>query len=129
MFAITAVLPGAMLRVFRTRRNLLLENLVLRQQLAVLMRQRLRQRFAALDKFSFVLARGFWSGWKQAPIVVIPNPVVRWHRAGFALYWRVISRARRPFGGKRISKEVRDLIFTMVDENSMGARRESTLNF
>jgi len=39
MFAIIAVLTGAMLRVFRSRRNLLLEDLVLRQQLAVVARQ------------------------------------------------------------------------------------------
>jgi putative transposase len=124
MFAIIAVLTGAMLRVFHTRRNLLLENLVLRQQLAVLKRKRPRPRIAALDKLFWVLARRFWSGWKQALIVVTPDTVVRWHRAGFALYWRAISRARRVFGRKRISKEVRDLIFRMVDENpTWGAPR------
>jgi putative transposase len=43
---------------------------------------------------------------------------------GFALYWRVISRARRVIGRKRISKEVRDLIFRMVAENpTWGAPR------
>ena len=124
MFAIIAVLTGAVLRVFRTRRNLLLENIVLRQQLAVLKRKRPRPRIAALDRLFWVLARRFWSGWKQALIVVTPDTVLRWHRAGFALYWRAISRARRVFGRKRISKEVRDLIFRMVDENpTWGAPR------
>ena len=124
MFAIIAVLTGAMFRVFRSRRNLLLENLVLRQQLAVLKRQRPRPRIAALDKLFWVLARRLWSGWKQALIIVSPDTVVRWHRAGFALYWRAISRARRVFGRKRISKDVRDLIFRMVDENpTWGAPR------
>jgi putative transposase len=124
MFSIIAVLTGTMLRVFRTRRNLLLENLVLRQQLTVLKRKRPRPRIAALDKLFWVLARRFWSGWKQALIVVTPDTVVRWHRAGFALYWRAISRARRVFGRKRISKEVRDLIFRMVKENpTWGAPR------
>jgi transposase InsO family protein len=113
-----------MLRVFRTRRNLLLENLVLRQQLTVLKRKRPRPRIAALDKLFWVLARRFWSGWKQALIVVTPDTVIRWHRAGFALYWRAISRARRVFGRKTISKEVRDLIFRMVKENpTWGAPR------
>jgi hypothetical protein len=65
-----------------------------------------------------------WSGWKQALIIVSPDTVVRWHRAGFALYWRAISRAPRVFGRKQISKEVRDLIFRMVDENpTWGAPR------
>jgi hypothetical protein len=50
-----------MLRVFRTLRNLLLENLVLRQQLSVLKRKHPRPRIAALDKLFWVLARRFWS--------------------------------------------------------------------
>ena len=124
MFSIIAVLTGTMLRVFRTRRNLLLENLVLRQQLTVLKRKRPRPRIAALDKLFWVLARRFWSGWKQALIVVTPDTVVRWHRSGFALYWRVVSRARRVTGRRRISKEVRDLIFRMMIENpTWGAPR------
>jgi len=124
MFSNIAVLTGTMLRVFRTRRNLLLENLVLRQQLTVFKRKRPRPRIAALDKLFWVLARRFWSGWKQALIVVTPDTVVRWHRAGFALYWRAISGARRVFGRKTISKEVRNLIFRMVKENpTWGAPR------
>jgi hypothetical protein len=66
----------------------------------------------------------FWSTWKQALIVVTPETVVRWHRAGFRFYWRLISRVRRPAGRRRISKEVRDLIYRMVAENpSWGAPR------
>jgi hypothetical protein len=50
--------------------------------------------------------------------------VVRWHRAGFRFYWRLISRVRKPAGRRRISKEVRDLIYRMVAENpSWGAPR------
>jgi len=103
---------------------LLLENLVLRQQLVTLKRRRRKPRLTILDKIFWVLARRFWCGWKQALIVVSPETVVRWHRSGFALYWRAISRARRVIGRKRISKEVRDLIFRMVAENpTWGAPR------
>ena len=118
------LLLGSILRLFRARRYLLLENLVLRQQLSVLKRKRSRPRINLFDKFFWVLARGLWSGWKQALLIVTPDTVIRWHRAGFALYWRVISRSRRVFGRKRISKEVRDLIFRMVSENpTWGAPR------
>jgi hypothetical protein len=48
----------------------------------------------------------------------MPETVVRWHRAGFRFYWRWISRVRKPGGRKRVSKEVRDLVFRMVAENS-----------
>jgi putative transposase len=118
------LLVGAILCLFRTRRTLLLENLALRQQLAALKRRHPRPRLAVLDKLFWVLARRFWFGWKQALIVVSPETVVRWHRSGFALYWRALSRARQVIGRKRISKEVRDLIFRIVAENpTWGAPR------
>jgi putative transposase len=53
----------------------------------------------------------------EALIIVSPETVVSWHRSGFALYWRVISRTYRMVGRRRISKEARDLIFRMVTEN------------
>ncbi len=109
---------GAILRLIRTRRRLLLENLALRQQLAVLKRKHARPRLAALDKLFWVLVRRFWSEWKQALIILGPETVVRWHRSGFAMYWRAISRGRRIVGRRRTSQEVRDLIFRMVAENS-----------
>src|SRR6267378_6031635 len=92
------LLAGAILRLFRGRRKLLLENLALRQQLAVLKRRHPRPRLAAFDKLFWVLARRFWSGRKQALIIASPETVVRWHKSGFALYWRLISRARRVRG-------------------------------
>src|SRR3981081_3238215 len=118
------LLLGTILCLFRARRSLLLENLALRQQLAALKRRRPRPRLTVFDKLFWVFARRYWSGWKQALIVVNPETVVRWHRLGFTLYWRVISKARRVVGRKRISKEVRDLIFRMAAENpTWGAPR------
>src|SRR5437016_9117543 len=115
---------GAILRLLRTRRRLLLENLALRQQLAVLKRKHPRPRLAVLDQFFWVVARRFWSEWKQALIIVGPETVVRWHRSGFALYWRAISRGRRIVGRRRTSKEVRELIFRIAAENpTWGAPR------
>ncbi|PYU21396.1 MAG: integrase [Acidobacteria bacterium] len=111
------LLAGVIFRLFRSRRRLLLENLALRQQLAALKRTHPRPRLVAFDKLFWVLARRLWSGWKQALLIVTPETVVRWHRSGFALYWRAISKARRLLGRKRISKEVRELIFRMVVEN------------
>ena len=118
------LLIGAILRLFRARRTLLLENLALRQQLAALKRRHPRPRLTIFGKVFWVLARKFWSGWKQALIVVSPDTVVRWHKSAFVLYWRALSRAQRVIGRKRISKEVRDLIFQMVAENpTWGAPR------
>jgi putative transposase len=124
MFRILSAFLDTALRAFQTRSTLLLENLVLRQQLGVLKRRHPRPQLSATEKLFWVLLRRFWSRWKQALVVVSPETVVRWHRAGFALYWRAISRARRAFGRKCISKEIRDLIFRMVAENpTWGAPR------
>src|SRR5207247_6342709 len=51
-------------------------------------------------------------------IAVTPETVVRWHRRGFRLYWKLISKVRRPVGRRQTSKEVQELIFRMVVENS-----------
>jgi putative transposase len=56
--------------------------------------------------------------------VVTPETVVGWHRAGFRMYWSMISKIRKQAGRRRISREVRDLIFRMRAENpTWGAPR------
>jgi transposase InsO family protein len=48
-------------------------------------------------------------------LIVKPETVTAWHRAGFRLYWRWRSRAR---GGRpRISRELRQLIARVAEEN------------
>ena len=115
---------GVFVRVFRSRRSLLLENLALRQQLTVLKRKHPKPKLRVPDKLFWVLAGRCWSAWEQSLIVVTPETVVRWHRAGFRLDWTLISKVRSRVGRKRVSKEVRDLIFHMVAENpTWGAPR------
>lgn len=109
---------GMLVRLFRSRGNLALENLALRQQLAVLKRRHPRPRLDLLDKLFWVAVRRLWSGWKRSLIVVTPETVIRWHRASFHLYWKLISRVRMPVGRKQTPKEVRQMIFQMVRENS-----------
>jgi len=115
---------GVMARVLRSRRNLLLENLALRQQLTVLKRKHPKPKLRLGDRLFWVIARQFWSSWKKGLIVVTPETVVRWHRAGFRLYWSFISKVRKQAGRRRVSKEARELIFRMVAENpTWGAPR------
>ncbi len=115
---------GTFARLFCLHRSLLLENLALRQQLVVLKRRRPRPSLGPFDRLFWVLARRVWTGWKQSLVIVTPETVVRWHRAGFRLYWRLVSRDRRQVGRKQICKELRDLIFRMACENpTWGAPR------
>jgi putative transposase len=72
----------------------------------------------------WVVLKRFWSGWKQALILIQPATVVRWHRAGLNVYWARLSRDQAPAGRKHICIELRQLIFSMVVENpTWGAPR------
>jgi hypothetical protein len=107
MFSLLFLWIGALVRLFRG--NLVLKNLVLRQQLAVLKRRHPRSSLGLFDKLFGVVARRLWSEWRQTLIVVTPESVVRWHQTGFRMYW---------------PKEVRELIRRMVVENqTWGAPR------
>ena len=113
-----------LVRSVRSRRDLLLENLALRQQLAVLKQRRPKPRIAPSDKMFWVVLRRVWPGWKAALILVQPETVARWHRAGFKLYWTWLSHHRNRAGRKCVRKELRQLIFRMVAENpTWGAPR------
>lgn len=104
------------LRVFfRTRTDTALEILALRQQVTVLKRKRPRPPLNAGDRLFWTTLRRFWSRWSDALVIVKPETVIGWHRAGFRLYWRWRSRSR---GGRpRITPELRDLIARLAKEN------------
>src|SRR5207237_9752030 len=95
MFRFVALCLGMLVRFFRERRSLLLENLALRQQLDALKRRHPRPRLGLFDKLFWVIDRWVWSAWKHSLILVPPETVVRWHRTAFRIYWRLISGVRR----------------------------------
>ena len=107
----------AVIRVFfRSRSDTALEILALRQQVAVLKRKRPRPTLNSLDRLFWTFLRGSWSRWKEVLVIVKPETVIAWHRAGFRLYWRWRSRPR---GGRpKITEEVRNLIRRLAEENT-----------
>ena len=70
------------------RASLALENLALRQQLAVLRRGVKRPRLRPRDRIFWVLLRRYCTDWRSHLILVKPETVVAWHRRGFKLFWR-----------------------------------------
>ncbi len=70
----------------------------------------------------WVLLSRFWPEWRSALAIVQPDTVLRWHRVGFRLYWRRISKNR---GGRpRVDRECRNLIARIARENPLwGAPR------
>jgi putative transposase len=83
-----------------------------------------RHRLSPTQKLFWLLLRKLWAEWKKPLILVTPRTVVEWHRAGFRVYWKWLSRASQVHGRKPVSREVRALIFQMAAENpTWGAPR------
>jgi putative transposase len=111
----------AIVSMFRTRRNLAFENLLLSQQLTVLKNKGVRPQLTQADRFFWVFSSRIWSQWRDVLHIVRPETVVRWHRDGFRRYWALKSRKR---GRPPISPNIRGLIRRMCDANSLwGAPR------
>src|SRR5215472_4630042 len=107
---------GALRVFFRSRSDTALEILALRQQVAVLKRQRPRPPLNSCDRLFRTTLRRIWPRWADVLLIVKPETVVRWHHASFRLYWRWRSRPRD--GRPRISQELRDLIRRLAKENA-----------
>ena len=119
---IPLILTG-LLRMLRTRQSLVLENLALRHQLAVLQRTAPRPRLRISDRLLWVLLSHLWRGWAAAVSVVQPATVIRWQRPGFKLFWAWKSRRHGP-GRPAVAPEVRALIRRMSQANALwGAPR------
>ena len=105
--------------LFLSRHALALENLALRQQLAAFKDKRSRPPLDGVDRAFWVALREVWAGWLGSLLLVKPDTVVTWHRKGFRLYWRLISRGR-----PRIDTHLRKLIKRIDRDNpTWGAPR------
>src|SRR5690349_19310935 len=103
---------------FRSKLRLEAENAVFRHQLMVL-RRRLHGRVRSTnhDRWFFVQMYRWFPSILQVLTMILPETLVRWHRAGFRCYWRWKSR---PVGGRpQIDVELRALIRRMRRENQL----------
>lgn len=123
MFTLLRLLSSLVLDRFKSRRRLEIENLYLRHQLSIAMRKApQRRRLRGADRAFMVWMTRLWPGLFSLSRVVRPDTIMRWHRAGFAAYWRWKSRGQP--GRPRISSELRELIRRMSRENRLwGAPR------
>src|SRR2546425_13112292 len=116
---------GILLRTLRstvgTHRELALENLALRQQLAVWKRREPRPRLTALDRIFRVVLSRFWKSWRSSLHMVRPETVVGWHRQGFRRYWAWKSRRR---GGRPIRRECLDHVVVIGERHLQGILSE-----
>ena len=75
LVSLAASLPGP-------RADLLLENPALRQQLTIYQRQVPRPRLQRSDRMFWIWLSRHWGRWKSALVIVHPDTVLKWHRAG-----------------------------------------------
>jgi putative transposase len=115
VFEFLADLVGLVALSVRARRSIEAENLFLRRQLSLYKERGVKpRRIDAATRLSLlVLSRLF--NWRYALVVVRPETLIRWHRAGWRLLWRWQSRPGRP----PIPLELRQLIRRMATENPL----------
>jgi len=122
MLHLLCALPATARSSLKSQPELALENLALRQQLAILQRKTKRPKLSNADRAFWVALRRLWPDWQNALILVKPHTVIGWHRKGFKLYW---TRKGRNRGGRPpIDAEIRTLIRRIASENpTWGAPR------
>src|SRR6476620_3061170 len=123
MLDLCKLIVGTMVDLLRSRAMLEAEILLLRQQINVLRRANpKRLRFASIDRLILGGICRLFPKMYDALAIVRPDTVVRWHRAGFRLYWR--WKSRRCCGRPTVSTEIRKLIREMSIANPLwGAPR------
>jgi putative transposase len=102
--------------MLRGHRELVLENLALRQQLVAMQRSPKRVPLHTLDRLFWIALMQSWRNWRTALVVVQPNTVVRWHRDWLRRRWTRRSR-RRPDGRPPIDPQTRALVREMATAN------------
>jgi putative transposase len=109
-----------LLLVFRSSQSLQAENLFLRRQLALYIERGVEpRRIDAATRIALTVLSQLFD-WRDALAVVSPATLIRWHRAGWSLFWRMKSRPGRP----PIPLELKALIRRIANENpSWGEER------
>src|SRR5205823_6205877 len=89
-------LVGWVILAFRSRQSLHAEVLFLRRQLALYVERGIKpRRIDAVTRISLAILSRFFN-WRDALVLVRPETMIRWHRAGRKLFWRLKSRPGRP---------------------------------
>src|SRR3989449_4431802 len=109
--------------LFGGQRQLAVENLALRQRLAVYKRTTARPKLRTTDRLFWIWLARVWAGWRQPLVIVTADTVLRWQRRGFREYWSKLS-GRSTGGRPAVHAEIKTLITRMATANPLwGAPR------
>jgi len=117
------VIVRSLRAVCRSRADLVIENLALRQQVTALKQARPKPFLREVDRAFWVALRGAWARWAELLVIVKPETVVDWHRRRFRRHWTKISQQNRGPGRPPLKAEMRKLIREMALHNGWGAPR------
>jgi hypothetical protein len=123
MVSFLGLLLHALASPFKSQARLEAEIVFLRHQLNLLRRRvPAKPRLTPADRLLFVWLHRLVPSLLNAAVIIQPDTIVRWHRAGFRSHWRWKSRSR---GGRpKVPAEIRSLIRRTSLENSLwGAPR------
>src|SRR5882672_5982452 len=123
MLAALVVVLRSLALICVGHRAVALENLALRQQLAVFKRTVNRPQLRHRDRLFWMLLVDAWRDWRTALIVVHPDTVVRWHRHWLRRQWTRRSARIRP-GRPSTTAALRSLVLKIAAANPLwGAPR------
>jgi hypothetical protein len=95
MIALLSLVLHVVVSPFKTRAQLEAEIVLLRHQLNVLRRRvPSKPKLAVADRLLLVWLYRLFPSVLNAVTIVQPETIIRWHRAGFRLFWRWQSRSR-----------------------------------
>ena len=94
MLELLIVIGRALALALRGDRELVLENLALRQQLTALKRTTKRSHLQTGDRLFWIALARVWRNWRTAVVLVQPDTVVRWHRDWLRRRWTRHSKPR-----------------------------------
>src|SRR2546425_889295 len=97
-------------------RQLALENLALRQQLAVYKRTVPRPKLRTTDRLFWVARARVGAGWRQPLVIVPPDPILRWQRRRFRDHWTNLS-GRPTRGRPPVNAQIKGLVIRMAAAN------------
>jgi hypothetical protein len=113
----------AIAATFRPKALLIAENLCLRQQLVALQRRHPRPCLRNADRRFWILASRWFSDWRNPLLIVKPETVLGWQRAGWRAYWTWRSSRQARGGRPAIRGELQALIGRMAAENRLWGQK------
>jgi putative transposase len=122
MLELLIVIARALALAFRGHRELVLENLALRQQLTAVTRGTRRSLLETRDRLFWIALAQIWRNWRTALVLVQPDTLVRWHRDWLRRRWARRSKPR-PDGRPPVDHQIGALVREMASETRCGEPR------